>query len=713
MDVQRYLTDEPVQACPPSAAYHFCKFARRNKAALVAAAVVGLAILLAVGSFGWMALDQKLRHTRLNYEVELALKEASQERDRALTLTDNPYQWEAALDSAGKEVKSAERIAAHDEAALSTDLKDQLFSLRQALKADQQDRRFVARFNDIRLEQSELNPGWSNFKMDNAYPAIGKALDDFYDLRIGTTPVVEAKRAVLARRLPIQQYLLAALEVALMYASRGDAAAQAWLKDVLASVDTSPWRQRARQAVEAEDWQALESIVCEQAAARQPAADLLRYADRVPVKSTSKLVMLRLIRRTYPADFWANHQLANTFFACQPPQLDESIRYFTAAVALRPQSSTAVVGLATALRHRGLHEQALDAYQDAQRVRADNARAHVGMGWSLLALNRDDEALAEMREATRLQPGYAIGYWGLSSALVKQKKLSEAVEMAREAVLLDPRNSMFRIHLVNCLLRQELPAEAERELLEALGLYPSEAALHDSLGRVLEAQLKFKGAEQAYLNAFRLDPSVATYRRALEAQQKFKAAGTGPTPPAEGFTPLFNGKDLSGWAAAQAGTGMWKIEDGALTCTGPRDHLLTTRNDFGDFHLRAEVKINANGNSGIYFRASKPLVLIGDYEAQITDNPGQRYKTGSLYGLVRLSESPVPRNTWFTLDIIAIGQGIQVLVNGKQTADYTESRQGRNAKGHLALQHHDPETRVFFHKIEIKELSVVATLREP
>src|SRR5207245_11129258 len=33
-DVQRYLADEPVQACPPSARYRFRKFARRNKAAL-------------------------------------------------------------------------------------------------------------------------------------------------------------------------------------------------------------------------------------------------------------------------------------------------------------------------------------------------------------------------------------------------------------------------------------------------------------------------------------------------------------------------------------------------------------------------------------------------------------------------------------------------------------------------------------------------------
>src|SRR5262249_32028521 len=48
-DVQRYLNDEPVQACSPSAWYRFRKFARRNKLALAASSAVGLAVVVAVG----------------------------------------------------------------------------------------------------------------------------------------------------------------------------------------------------------------------------------------------------------------------------------------------------------------------------------------------------------------------------------------------------------------------------------------------------------------------------------------------------------------------------------------------------------------------------------------------------------------------------------------------------------------------------------------
>ena len=53
MDVQRYLADEPVQACPPRAMYRLRKFARRNRGRIMAASVLGIAVLVAVAGIGW------------------------------------------------------------------------------------------------------------------------------------------------------------------------------------------------------------------------------------------------------------------------------------------------------------------------------------------------------------------------------------------------------------------------------------------------------------------------------------------------------------------------------------------------------------------------------------------------------------------------------------------------------------------------------------
>jgi WD40 repeat protein/serine/threonine protein kinase len=49
-DIENYLHDEPVQACPPSAAYRFRKFARRNKGALATASVVAVMMLMTVAA---------------------------------------------------------------------------------------------------------------------------------------------------------------------------------------------------------------------------------------------------------------------------------------------------------------------------------------------------------------------------------------------------------------------------------------------------------------------------------------------------------------------------------------------------------------------------------------------------------------------------------------------------------------------------------------
>jgi WD40 repeat protein/tetratricopeptide (TPR) repeat protein len=62
-DVQRYLTDEPVQACPPSAWYRFRKLARRNRPALVTASVVATS-LVAVAVISVLYADRQ-RHSAI------------------------------------------------------------------------------------------------------------------------------------------------------------------------------------------------------------------------------------------------------------------------------------------------------------------------------------------------------------------------------------------------------------------------------------------------------------------------------------------------------------------------------------------------------------------------------------------------------------------------------------------------------------------------
>ena len=86
-DIKRYLNDEQVQACPPSAGYRFRKFARRNKTVIATTSVVAAALVMGVIGTTWQAV----RATSEHRTAELARREeadqrakAEQQRDRAV-----------------------------------------------------------------------------------------------------------------------------------------------------------------------------------------------------------------------------------------------------------------------------------------------------------------------------------------------------------------------------------------------------------------------------------------------------------------------------------------------------------------------------------------------------------------------------------------------------------------------------------------------------
>ncbi len=78
-DIVRYLTDRPVEACPPSAWYRFSKAARRNRAALVTTALVASALVLGMAVSTWQAI----RASRAERRIAAALGEAGRKATEA------------------------------------------------------------------------------------------------------------------------------------------------------------------------------------------------------------------------------------------------------------------------------------------------------------------------------------------------------------------------------------------------------------------------------------------------------------------------------------------------------------------------------------------------------------------------------------------------------------------------------------------------------
>jgi tetratricopeptide (TPR) repeat protein len=389
-DVQHYLQDEPVLACPPSAGYRLLKFVRRNKVALASASVLAVAVLMVVGvmagSFGWMAADRSVRQAKLNLEVEHALDDAARVRDQALKMIDNPSQWKATLAEAVSDLKRAQGLASQDETVLEPAIRERLHVLQTLLNADEADRRFAARFEEIRLEQAEVNVKISDSKAQVAFVALKEAFQSEYHIEFGVTPIEQAVTIFQQRPKAVQDFLLAALEVSLDDAPKEDQQARSWLTTVLDAADTGPWRKRAQQAVRASDWKALEHLIEEAAIARQPPSLLIRQARMIPTNSPIRNQVARHIQWAYPGDFWANHELANLLhYASQPPQLEEAIRYYYAALALRP----------------------------------GNPAEWSARGRAYCAVKQYDKALADFTKATELDPKYAYA-WEMRGSLYFQ-----------------------------------------------------------------------------------------------------------------------------------------------------------------------------------------------------------------------------------------------------------------------------------------------------
>lgn len=139
--------------------------------------------------------------------------------------------------------------------------------------------------------------------------------------------------------------------------------------------------------------------------------------------------------------------------------------------------------------------------------------------------------------------------------------------------------------------------------------------------------------------------------------------------------PLFNGKDLGGWAPKETNLrNAWVVENGALvnqvapyTSGGQRERTanLRTERAFEDFKLSVEVNVPKGSNSGVYLR--------GIYEIQVLDSMGKpldSHNMGALYSRITPSVgAEKAAGEWQTMEMTLVDRHITVVLNGKTIID--------------------------------------------
>ncbi|HUE13740.1 MAG TPA: family 16 glycoside hydrolase, partial [Planctomycetaceae bacterium] len=193
----------------------------------------------------------------------------------------------------------------------------------------------------------------------------------------------------------------------------------------------------------------------------------------------------------------------------------------------------------------------------------------------------------------------------------------------------------------------------------------------------------------------------------------------------DGFVPLFNGKDLTGWNKNHSDTIEWTVANETLVgvnrgVSGSGGMLSTERANYADFHLRCETMLAEGRNSAINLRHDQSelqagakrnyVVTIRGTDLSTDDN--NREPTGTLRiaferkpleTLQPAADLPIRSGEWFKLEIIAQGKQIRALVNGTTVVDFIDPSSTLRS-GSIGLFCRWGST-IRFRNIEIKELS--------
>lgn len=151
-----------------------------------------------------------------------------------------------------------------------------------------------------------------------------------------------------------------------------------------------------------------------------------------------------------------------------------------------------------------------------------------------------------------------------------------------------------------------------------------------------------------------------------DAKPGVQASELTPAERREGFRPVFNGRDLSGWRLRDAaGKPSWNVQNGMLVNSGGGTDLVTNET-FGDHVVRYEYLVPKNGNSGFYLR--------GRYEVQVQDDGDNKTPTrtsnGAIYGkVVPAAFASRPAGQWQQAEATVIGNRVTVTLNGTKIVD--------------------------------------------
>jgi tetratricopeptide (TPR) repeat protein len=195
--------------------------------------------------------------------------------------------------------------------------------------------------------------------------------------------------------------------------------------------------------------------------------------------------------------------------------LEEAIKHYKLALALRPERAEFHNNLGTALSQLGKFEEATSYYQKALEIEPENAQLHSNMASLLIQTGRIKEAIGHLQSASKLRPDFIEFHKDLANALLKDGRTDEALTELQAALMINSKDAEAQVNLGNIYIKLKKAELAKQHYQIALDTRPDDSEVHNNLGWALQKTGRCEEAVRHYYAAVRLNPKYALAHKNL------------------------------------------------------------------------------------------------------------------------------------------------------------------------------------------------------